>query len=374
MTWATFETIVDQIRAHTNGERFALSFSGMGEPLLNPLIFRFIAHVSPSAFTSFASNGAALTERNVAKLIEAGLDAVFFSFNSDDADGFAAMMGGLSYDRVLANLRTALRMADGTRLKIRANVSITKANQDRVTRIGDLLRAEGVEGPVTYSLCHSRGGNLRDSAVCDTPPMPVQRWTCDVMQNTLFVDWQGVAMICDHDLHREHVLGDLMTDGLEIILARRRRFIEEGAQPEICRNCNDVMRVGGATPLASGAGGNFRDWIYELYRDVDESLSEGTPPFRWIYAIAEKNGRVDRLLNRLLAIEKSLQADRARLEAENAHFRENLARSRAEVAQLGAALAAVHGSRAVRAISTVRRLGGRVRTALGGSSTPVASR
>jgi hypothetical protein len=37
MTWETFSIIAGKIRAHTKGERFALSFSGMGEPLLNPV-------------------------------------------------------------------------------------------------------------------------------------------------------------------------------------------------------------------------------------------------------------------------------------------------------------------------------------------------
>ena len=56
----------------------------MGEPLLHPQIFRFVRHVSAEAVTSFATNGAALTEANVAGLIEAGLDSIYFSFNGDE--------------------------------------------------------------------------------------------------------------------------------------------------------------------------------------------------------------------------------------------------------------------------------------------------
>lgn len=335
MQWDTYVTIVEKIKTYTKGERFALSFSGMGEPLLNPLIYRFIAHVSPYAVTSFASNGAALTEQNVAKLVDAGLDTVYLSFNGDDQDMFSTMMGGLSYDRVLENMRNAVKLAGGTRLKIRANVSITKANQDRISRIGTMLEREGVS-PVTYSLCHNRGGNLRDEFVCDTPPMPVERWGCDVMQNTLFVDWQGKALICDHDLHGEYGLGDLMTEPLETVLDRRQKYLDEGLSFDICRNCNDIMRVGGATPLESGSGGIFRDWIYALYRDDDDPLSEATAPFRWIYAIYEKENRVNRLVNRLLAIEKSLHAENQRMREE---------------------LDAVYGGRAWRALRAVKRFG-----------------
>lgn len=301
MDWATYEHLVQNIRSYTRGKTFALSFSGMGEPLLNPLIYRFIQHVSHEAHTSFASNGSALTEQNIAKLRDAGLDAIYLSFNGDEQDSFLKMMGGLSYDRVLANMRRAVQLTKGSRLKILANVSITKTNQDRVTRLARMLEEENV-GPVAYSLCHSRGDNLNDKSVCDTPPMPVERWTCDVMKNTLFVDWRGKAFICDHDIHGEYGLGDLMAEPLATILVRRQHLLDEGLSFKICRECNDVMRIGDSPILGSGAGGIFRDWIYDLYKDTDEPLSAATQPFKWIYKIYEKEDRVDRLVNRLLEI------------------------------------------------------------------------
>ena len=111
MEWATFATIVHQIRTHVRGERFSLSFSGMGEPLLHPLLPRFIAHVSRDAFTGFACNGAALTERNVQELQAAGLDVIYLSFNGNEPEIFERMMGGIKFDRVLANLRRAVALA-----------------------------------------------------------------------------------------------------------------------------------------------------------------------------------------------------------------------------------------------------------------------
>lgn len=310
MEWETYEIIVEKIREYTRGEKFALSFSGMGEPLLNPLIYRFIKHVSPYAFTSFATNGSALTDSNIEKLIDAGLDLIYFSFNGDEPEVFSIMMGGLSYERVLVNLRNSVRLSKGSRLKIQANVSITKANQDRISRIAKLLEEEGV-GPITYSLCHSRGGNLQDKSVCDTPPMPVERWSCDVLKNTLFIDWRGKAFICDHDIHGEHGLGDVIAEPLKTILERRQKLADEGLSFPICRACNDVMRIGDSPILESRAGGIFRDWIYDLYNDVDDPLSEAAAPFKWIYKIYEKENRVDRLVNRLLGIEKSLQEELA---------------------------------------------------------------
>lgn len=307
MTWETYEAVIRSIRLHTRGERFSVSFSGMGEPTLNPLIFRFIRHISAEATTSFATNGAALSEPTLEGLMEAGLDTLYLSFNGDTPEGYARMMGGLPLDKALANLRRAVALCKGTRLNLRANVSITKANRDRVDAIGALLAAEGI-GDITYSLCHNRGGNLTDPAVCDTPAMDIEHWACDVMANTLFVDWQGRAHICDHDLHGAYVLGDLLVEPLGAILERRARLVEDSSGLKICRQCNDVLRIGGTFPLESRSGGTFRDWIYYLHRQLDDPLSEASAPLRWIYRIYEKEGRVDRFANRLLEIECLTQA------------------------------------------------------------------
>ena len=308
MDWVTYTTVIDKIRRYTQGAKFSVSFSGMGEPLLNPLLFRFIKHISDDAVTSFASNGAALTPQNISRLIEAGLDTVYLSFNGDEPGVYSKMMGGLSYDRAMDNLRQAVALSKGTRLKIRANVSITKANQDRVTRIKTLLESEAV-GPVTFSLGHSRGGNLTDRNVCDTPAMDLTQLPCDVMKNTLFVDWQGKAHICDHDLHGDYGLGDLMTEPLETVLTRRQSLLEDSSALKICRECNDIMRIGGTLPLASGGGGNFRDWVYYLHQDLEDPLSEASEPLKWIFQIYQKENRTDRFANRLLAIEKATQAE-----------------------------------------------------------------
>jgi len=124
----------------------------------------------------------------------------------------------------------------------------------------------------------------------------------------------GKAFICDHDIHGEYGLGDLIAEPLEAIVERRQKLLDEGLSFKICRECNDIMRIGDSPILESGAGGIFRDWIYDLYKETGDPLSEANEPFKWIYKMYEKENRVDRLVNRLLRIEKSLQAELAEFE------------------------------------------------------------
>jgi hypothetical protein len=369
MEWATFETIVRKIRAHVRGERFSLSFSGMGEPLLHPELERFIRHVSADAFTAFACNGLALTAANARRLRDAGLDLIYFSFNGDEPEVYARMMGGLSFDRVLGNLRQAIAVANGSRLKIRANVSVTRANQDRTSRIQALLQREGV-AEITFSLCHNRGGNLRDPSVCATPPMPAAQGHCAVIQHTLFVDWQGRALLCDHDLQGEYSLGNLVTEPLEIVLARRQKLIDGGVSFEMCAQCNDFLKIG-FHPLGHPAGGTVSDWIYELHRDDADPLADASPAMRWLYQVYAKENRTDRLVNRLIALENTahhqLCAERTAHHATQAGLLEQLCAERtahhttqvrlhATIAALEAQLAAMKHRPGWRRLEAARRL------------------
>lgn len=388
MTWETYATIVRQIPAHVGGTRFSLSFSGMGEPLLHPLLPRFIAHVSRDAFTGFACNGAALTAANVQALQAAGLDVIYLSFNGDEPEPYERMMGGIKFDRVLGHLRRAVSPARGTRLQINANVSVTRANRHRLTQVKQLLHDEGVT-QITFSMCHSRGGNLRDPAVIDTPPMPDDPGHCEVLKHTLFVDWRGRVHICDHDLHDEHLLGDLTIEPLTTVLTRRQQLIDHGLPFKMCHDCTDLLK-GGFHLIENDVGGRLPEWIYELFKEENrEPLGEATPALKWIYRIYEQHGRADRFANQLLAIEKILQADLARERIAHATLRTEVEQWKREVAVLAetcrelaatrrlladrdAALATLRADPGGRALETARRLGARLTRRDGGTAAEPA--
>jgi sulfatase maturation enzyme AslB (radical SAM superfamily) len=348
MTFETFDAIVRQIRAHVRGEPYSLSFSGMGEPLLNPLLPRFIAHVAAEARTSFACNGALLTAENVRRLRDAGLDMIYVSFNGDEPESFGRMMGGLSFTRVRSHLRTAIELAQDSRLEIRANVSITTATAPRLTEICTVLRDEGVH-TITFSQCHSRGGNLRDPAVCDTPTSPADLQHCAVIAHTLFIDWRGQTFICDHDLHGEHPLGDLMNEPLAVVLERRQRLIDGGVRFKICRECNDLLK-GGFDFFADGSGGILSDWLYALHAsDTGEPFAAATPAQRWLLQLFQRENRLDRAVDRLLACaqlqQQRLTDERSNREQLRHTLEEEIEHRDARIAALEHQLAAIRQSR-----------------------------
>lgn len=323
LDWPTFEAVIRNVREHLAGERFSLSFSGMGEPLLNPLIYRFIQHVRDDAYTAFSTNALLLDESAVERLIDAGLDRLYVSFPADDPAVHSAMMGGASYGKSARNLRCALEKSAGKRLEICANLVVTRRNGDQVTSTRRFLHREGVDS-VTVSLVHNRGGNLRDTSVCDVPPMPAGDWPCDVLAHTLFLDWRGHALICDHDLKGEYGYGDLVHEPLADVLRRREEMLAHHRSFPICRKCNDVLRIGNEPLLASGHGGSFRDWVLGLYDDSASNPELYKEPMRWIYAIARREGREEQLFRTLLGVEHQSHMDAQRILTETRRERDRL--------------------------------------------------
>jgi sulfatase maturation enzyme AslB (radical SAM superfamily) len=297
MTWETYRTIMDKVFA--SEREVTVEYAGMGEPLLNPLIYRFIAYISDKAWTSLTTNASALTPQNIQRLIEAGLDRLTISFNGTDKASYELMMGWLDFARAEQNLRTAVEMSRGQRMEVAANISVTKQLQPHLPAIRDYLTRAGVT-TIFFSKCHNRGGNLNDPLICDTPLPPT--WAsarCDVFASTIFVAWNGDVLSCCHDLAGANKLGNLVAEELPAVLSRRRAILARGVDFAICRRCNDMYRYMHApTPDASP----LSEWIYALYAGTDE--------------------RAQKLTNRIVELEHRVASNEQTIAALNAQLTE----------------------------------------------------
>lgn len=109
LSWEQFRHIVDQV---PHIERAVLH--GIGEPLLNPDLPRFIAHLkSRGAHTLFNTNAVLLDESRGDALAEAGLDELRVSLDAITPSLYAHLRGIDKLPRIIDNLRayTARRRA-----------------------------------------------------------------------------------------------------------------------------------------------------------------------------------------------------------------------------------------------------------------------
>jgi hypothetical protein len=130
----------------------------------------------------------------------------------------------------------------------------------------------------------------------------------------------------------------------------------------------EMMLAERTYPLQSKAGGNCRDWIQYLHKDVSEPLSEVGDQMRRIYRIYQMENRTDRMVNRLVGIEKMLQAELSKERAaaethasENKFIKRMLEDRDREFAALQAEFASMRHDWVWRTIRTIRCELGRVR-------------
>jgi MoaA/NifB/PqqE/SkfB family radical SAM enzyme len=101
LTWPQFRRIVDQL---PRIERAVLH--GIGEPLLNPQLPRFIAHLKErGAHVLFNTNAVLLDERRGDALCAAGLDELRVSLDAVTPDLYQRLRGIDRLPQILANLR-----------------------------------------------------------------------------------------------------------------------------------------------------------------------------------------------------------------------------------------------------------------------------
>ncbi len=263
MTWETFQIVADKVLAY--GRTQAIDFAGMGEPTLNPDLPRFIAYFRDKIPTLITTNASALTPKNVERLIEAGLGTMIISYNGADAETYELMMGGLNFERAEKYIADAVQRAQG-RMRVVANVSVTKQTRPKLAEIRRRLNDLGIE-TISFSLCHNRGGHLKGDGICDTPIPPRHIKQCDIFDYTLFVAWTGDVLACCHDLDGVGKIGNLVTQPLEDIVRYKEGLRGQGAIFPMCATCNDLYRFSGQANIA---GKPVSDWVYALHADQSE--------------------------------------------------------------------------------------------------------
>lgn len=107
MPWPLFQQVVDEVRAFSPAPKVYLY--GVSEPLLYPRVREALAHTR-GLWRGFSSNGQALTERAAAMLLDAGLDEMILSVDSDVPEDHARLRVGLDHAAVMRNVLRFLEL------------------------------------------------------------------------------------------------------------------------------------------------------------------------------------------------------------------------------------------------------------------------
>jgi MoaA/NifB/PqqE/SkfB family radical SAM enzyme len=134
LTWPQFRRIVDQLPLL---ERAVLH--GIGEPLLNPHLPRFVAHLKErGAYVLFNTNALLLDERRGDALCAAGLDELRVSLDAASPALYHRLRGIDKFEPIVANLRAFVARHGG---RERPRVSLWfVAMQENLHELPDFVR------------------------------------------------------------------------------------------------------------------------------------------------------------------------------------------------------------------------------------------
>jgi len=212
-------------------------------------------------FVKAVSNGMLLTEATLAGLVTGGLDSIEFSLDGESPEQNNFIRRECDYDTVVRNIK---RLMDEKRARGSVTPKVFIASTQFVEKAtfragqepaapGYLLREFSGEyaGEIagfkcTYAVRWPHMEVLGDVYDLFEDPFDTEtRNTCDHVENTVTVRWNGDVVACCYDLTSRYVLGNVHREGLATIWNSRkylalRRSIEERKFIPMCANCSVV--------------------------------------------------------------------------------------------------------------------------------------
>jgi MoaA/NifB/PqqE/SkfB family radical SAM enzyme len=132
-----------------------MELHGEGEPMMHPDIFEMmkLGHERGLRISSI-TNGSLFTTRNIDQLLNSGIETLFVSIESPDADAFKDIRGG-SLVRVKRGIKRFLQERDARGMELPTlgfSVTVLKRTQHELSAIADLYRELGMDGGVSLHM------------------------------------------------------------------------------------------------------------------------------------------------------------------------------------------------------------------------------
>ncbi len=237
MDFDTYRRIIDEGAKHGLP---SVKLQYLGEPLAHPDVAKQIKYAKDAGVLDvmFNTNATLLTEQKAHEILDAGLDAIFFSVDSIYPEKFNRIRLGANYDQVLANILRFLEIKKaGGHRKVHTRVSLTvmENDLDELVQFKDFwLQHVDVVGFGVYHDVNADG--------IETPYNP--NFTCAQPFQRMFIMWDGVCTPCCVDDHRGYRTGNVKQSSVYDIwhgkAYQRMRDVQlNGKYREIgiCKNC-----------------------------------------------------------------------------------------------------------------------------------------
>jgi len=188
----------------------SIKFNYLGEPLLNPRLVEMIEYAKQAGVIDvmFNTNATLLNEEVARKLIDSGLDKLFFSFDSPYRDQYNQIRVGSDYDQVLSNIRRFNEIrGDAVSPLTRVTMVMIKENKDNWGVFRKLF--EPIVDVVAYSDYTDYSGQHKPEFTIRPPQSRRNKFCCAQLWQRMFVHPDGVVTVCCVDSSRSLQMGNI---------------------------------------------------------------------------------------------------------------------------------------------------------------------
>lgn len=261
---------------------FSVAFSG-GEPFLRRDIFELFRYAKQVGLTtSVNSNGLLITESVAEKIVESGLDMIYFSLDggTPETNDYIRGVPG-SFTKTFSAIER-LRRVRGARPKIFINCTVNNRNAGELVQLVKLAQEAGVDG-VTIQPAHScdeMDFTLKDDLVLSGESIPLFEEQLSVIMR----DFSDIFPMMDE------YFSHFRTFALNPQELYRYRCVAAYTSVQIHPN-GDVY----SCPVAFEKMGNllessFRDiWFSTTSDSLRERIKAGKHPLCWFTCVAPAN-------------------------------------------------------------------------------------
>jgi radical SAM protein with 4Fe4S-binding SPASM domain len=236
----TYKKIIDE--SAENG-LCSLKLQYLGEPLGDPLIVERIKYAKDKGIMDvmFNTNASLLTKEMSHRLLEAGLDDIFFSVDSIVPEKFNKIRIGTHYEHVVENIKNFMKIKkDGNYDHVQTRVSMVVFPGTPTNEVEQyqeywlpIVGSVGFDGWINEATNRPDYDDYNPNFVC---AQPFQR---------MFIMYDGRVTPCCLDAKRDYVLGDVYKKSIKEIwhgekLTEMRNLHMKGKYRDIdiCRRCS----------------------------------------------------------------------------------------------------------------------------------------
>ena len=223
----------------------SVKFNYLGEPLMNREIFKWVAYAKEKGVVDvmFNTNATLLTARNSRRLIESGLDKLFFSFDSPNKEHYERIRVKGKFQKTFDNIvRFHEIRAEMGSITPYTRVSMVRLEENEHECDQFLELFENVVDSVGFCQYLDHSNKTKDQEIIKKKK---NTFCCPQLWQRMFIHPDGVVTVCCNDAARTLKVGDFNESNLEDIwlgdeYTRLRELHQTGRIDEIdtCRNCS----------------------------------------------------------------------------------------------------------------------------------------